>query len=238
MRRLRQAAARERRAPIYWWLATMLATGGGLVWAVHVVSRPAALLLAAVLAAAWVAPLAALQSLAVPRRAKASPPAPGEGAFGEWMKQARLLGRLLLYYGDNPDLPADVRQALRAAREDLRDTLKAHPLRDDLERVCGRIRAGAVAQMKAWRWRQHRPRIQEITAGYAQGGAGGGGAGRGDARGPQRQAVPPHPGAPPAPARVPPRSRARHRGHSAFLWPMGPLFHPGLDAVPLNERAP
>ena len=48
----------------------MLATGGGLVWSVHVVSRPAAFLLAVVLATAWVAPLAALQSLAVPRRAK------------------------------------------------------------------------------------------------------------------------------------------------------------------------
>ncbi len=173
MRRLRQAAARERRAPIYWWLATMLATGGGLVWSVHVVSRPAAFLLAVVLAAAWVAPLAALQSLAVPRRAKVPPPAPGAGAFGDWMKQARLLGRLLLYYGDNPDLPADVRQTLRAAREDLRDTLKAHPLRDDLERVCGRIRGGAVAQVKAWLWRQYGPRIGEIAAEYAQAAAGG-----------------------------------------------------------------
>ncbi|HAL92140.1 MAG TPA: hypothetical protein DCM68_03845 [Verrucomicrobia bacterium] len=166
MNHLRQTAARERRAPIYWWLMVMLATGTALVLMAHGHSRQAAAFLAVMLAAAWAAPLIALQSLASPRRAKAPPPGPGTGTFDDWKKQAHLLGRLLLYYGDNPDLPPEVRQALRAAREDLRDTLKAHPLRDDLERVCGRIRSGAVQQVKEWLWREHGPRVQEIVREY------------------------------------------------------------------------
>ncbi len=168
MNQLRQAAARERRAPIFWWLVLMGTTGGALVWMVYDHSRLAAVFLAVLLAAAWVAPLVALQSLAAPRRAKFLPPAPGGGTFGEWMKQAHLLGRMLLYYGDNPEIPSDVRQSLQHARVDLRDTLKAHPLRDDLERVCGRIRSGAVRKMKEWLWHEYGPQVREIEREYEQ----------------------------------------------------------------------
>ena len=168
MHQLRQAAARERRAPIVWWLRVMLVSGAALVYATHGHSRTIALLLAALLAGAWAAPLVALTSMAAPRRAKRPAPAPGEGSFDDWKKQARLLGRVLLYYEDNSRLPPDLRRSLRAARQDLRDTLGAHPLRDDLERVCGRIRDGAVREVKDWFGREYRQDIRELANEYEE----------------------------------------------------------------------
>ena len=162
MNRLRQAAARERRAPIYWWLLLMAGTGGALVWMVHAHSRSGALLLALLLAAAWGAPLVAFLSLASPRRATRPAPEPGHGSYSEWMRQARLLGRVLLYHEDNPALPSDLRRTFRAAREDLRDTFGAHPLRDDLERVCQRIREGAIRDLKDWFWRDYHFLVLDI----------------------------------------------------------------------------
>jgi hypothetical protein len=166
MKQLRQAAARERRAPILWWLLLMIATGSLLVVMVYDHTRPGAILLGILLAAAWVAPLIALQSLATPRRAKHSAPAPGEGTYNEWMTQARLLGRVLLYYSENPNLPSELRCALHAAREDLHDTFKAHPLRDDLERVCQRVRDGALQETKEWFGREYRSDIRELANEY------------------------------------------------------------------------
>ena len=58
MDHLRQLAARERRAPIYWWLGLMVVTGGFLVAMVYHHSAVGAALLAGLLAIAWVAPLA------------------------------------------------------------------------------------------------------------------------------------------------------------------------------------
>ena len=168
MYQLRQAAARERRAPIFWWLIVMAATGGGLVTMVYGHSRPTALFLGILLAAAWAAPLMAVQALSAPPRAKTPVPAPGEGTFGEWMAQARLLGRVLLYYEDNPSLPSSVLHSIHAAREDLRDTLTAHPLRDDLERVCRRVREGAVRSAKDWFAREYRRDIRELENEYEQ----------------------------------------------------------------------
>ena len=168
MNRLRQAAARERRAPIFWWLLLMMATGGALVAMVHDHSRLGAILVAILLAAAWVAPLVAFLSLMMPRRAKKAAPAPGEGTYDEWMKQARLLGRVLLYYEENREIPPELRRTIHAAREDLRDTFKAHPLRDDLERVCQRIRAGALKEAKDWFGREYRRDIRELANEYEQ----------------------------------------------------------------------
>jgi hypothetical protein len=168
MHQLRQAAARERRAPIVWWFLLMLATGGALVAVAHRYSPNGAWLLGILLAAAWVAPLVAFASLAAPPRAKVRPPAPGEGSYDEWRRQARLLGRVLLYYGDNPNLPEPIRQSLRAAREDLRDTFGAHPLRDDLERVCQRVREGAIQEVKNWFSREYSPDIRELANAYEQ----------------------------------------------------------------------
>ena len=79
MHQLRQAAARERRVPIYWWLMLLVATGGTLIVLVYGYSRPMALYLAVLLAMAWAVPLIALMSLAAPRRAKKPAPASGEG---------------------------------------------------------------------------------------------------------------------------------------------------------------
>lgn len=172
MKQLRQAAARERRAPMVWWGMLYCAMGGVLVALVHRYSPHGAQLLAILLVAAWVAPLVALVSLAAPPRAKASAPAPGEGSFAEWMRQVRLLGRVLLYYEDNFNLPEPVRRSLRGARADLRDTLKAHPLRDDLERVCQRVRDGAIREVKNWFAREYSPDIRELANAYEQEAAG------------------------------------------------------------------
>ena len=168
MQQLRHAAARERRAPIYWWLLLMVATGGALVWAVYGRSPSGALFLSILLAAAWAAPLVALHSLAAPPRAKKPAPAPGTSSFADWLAQARMLGRVLLYYQDNPDLPFDLQKEIRAAREDLRDVLRAHPLRDDLERVCGRVRGGAIRNVKEWFAREYRRDIRELANDYEQ----------------------------------------------------------------------
>ena len=173
MYQLRQAAVRERRAPIFWWLMLMGTTGGALVWMVYDHSRPVAAFLAVLLAAAWAAPLVALQSLAAPPRAKRPAPEPGEGSYDEWKAQARMLGRVLLYYGDNPNLSPEVHAAIRAAREDLRDTLGAHPLRDDLERVCRRVREGAIRTVKDWLSREYRRDIRDLADEYEQAAAAG-----------------------------------------------------------------
>ena len=168
MKQLRQAAARERQVPILWWFLIMLLAGGALVALVFRQSPAAAVLLAILLATAWLAPLVALLSLAAPPRAKGPAPEPGAGTFDEWLRQARQLGRVLLYYEDVPQLPPDIRHALRAARADLRDTLGAHPLRDDLERVCRRVREGAIPEVKDWFAREYRADIRELANDYEQ----------------------------------------------------------------------
>jgi hypothetical protein len=166
MRQLVKAAERERRAPAYWWFAVALAMGTALTWMVHVRHPQGAWMLAVVLLGAWVAPLLAFLSLSAPERARVPPPEPGTGSYDQWRGQARMLGRLLLYWEDNADLPRSVREVLKAARADLRDTLGAHPLRDDLERVCGRVREGAIAEMKRFFWREYRSRVRELRERY------------------------------------------------------------------------
>lgn len=168
MQQLRQAAARERQAPIVWWLLLMVATGGGLLACAYRHSPELAAFLGIFLAAAWAAPLVALKSLAAPLRARKPAPAPGTGSFADWLAQARMLGRVLLYYQDNPELPHDLQRELRAAREDLRDVLRAHPLRDDLERACGRVRAGAIRSVKDWFAREYRRDVRELANVYEQ----------------------------------------------------------------------
>ncbi len=163
MNQLRKAAARERRVPMFWWCGMALAMGGGLYILIRPHSPTVAILAVILLAGAWAAPVLALVSLMAPRRASSPPPAPGQGGYADWRRQARLLGRVLLYYGDIPELPSDIRERLRGAREDLRDTLRAHPLRDDLERVCGRIRTETLPAVKEWLWREFGPRIREAA---------------------------------------------------------------------------
>ena len=89
MKQLRQSAARERRFPILWWLFLMVLTGGMFVAAIYDRAPSAALLIGILLAAAWAAPLVALQSLIPPRRATALAPAPGTGSYKDWLRQAR-----------------------------------------------------------------------------------------------------------------------------------------------------
>ena len=173
MYQLQQAAKRERRAPIFWWLIVMAATGGGLVVMVYDHSRLVAYFLGILLAAAWAAPLVAMQSLSAPPRAQKTAPEPGEGSYDDWKSQALLLGRVLLYFGDNSNLSPEVHRSLREARADLRDTLRAHPLRDDLERVCRRVRAGAIRSMKDWFSREYRHDIRELANEYEQAAAAG-----------------------------------------------------------------
>ena len=165
MKQLRQAAARERRLPVYWWLGLMVLTGGCLVAVVYRHWPHLAGLVAILLGGAWLAPVLAYYSLAMPRRPETTLPA-GRGSFAEWKHQVQLLGRLLLYYGDVPHLPLDMQQRLRDARNDLRDVLRAHPLRDDLERVADRVVQNAVIPMKIWQWAEFGPSIADLVHRY------------------------------------------------------------------------
>ena len=116
MNQLRQAAARERRVPMFWWTGMALLMGGGLYLLLRPHSPFFAGLLAFLLAGAWVAPVLALVSLMAPRRATKPPPAPGQGSFADWKQQTHLLGRVLRYYADIPELAAEVRNLLHEAR--------------------------------------------------------------------------------------------------------------------------
>ena len=165
MERVRQAAARERRLPVYWWLGLLVLTGSVLVAVVYRHWPDLALPTAILLAATWIAPVLAQRSLAMPRRPDKTL-APGRGSFADWKRQAQLLGRLLLYYEDEPALPPDLRGRLQVARGDLRDTLRAHPLRDDLERVVARVIQNAVIPMKIWQWAEFGPQISELVRQY------------------------------------------------------------------------
>lgn len=168
MNRLRQVATSERRGPIVWWFVLLLATNLVLLVLAYKYSWRWTAFFGALLMAAWVAPLALMHARAAPRRAKRMPPQPGEGTFDEWAQYARTLGRLVMYYGDILDLSPEIRRKLKDAQADLRDTLRAHPLRDDLERVCERIRAGAVEPIKDWFARKHDPEIRALANAYEQ----------------------------------------------------------------------
>lgn len=168
MKQLREAAARERRFPIFWWLFLMVLTGGMFVAAIHDQAPHAAWLVAVLLAAAWAAPLVAFHSLIPPRRPSDPIPAPGEGSFDQWLRQARKIGQALIYYDENPELSSELRLKIHIARHDLRDTLDAHPLRDDLERVCRRLWDGAIEEMKQWLWRHNHQVVREIVSQYRQ----------------------------------------------------------------------
>lgn len=168
MHRLREAAARERRFPILWWLFLMVLTGGMFFVVVYHTSPPAAWLVGVLLLAAWAAPILALQSMTPPRRPATPVPPPGLGSFSDWKKQARLIGRMIIYYEENRDIPQDLRRALGRAAHDLRDTLRSHPLRDDLERICSRVREETFQQMKDWLWRNNSRYVRTVQNHYAK----------------------------------------------------------------------
>lgn len=168
MNRLRHAAARERRIPMIWWGLLFLCTGGSLVAMAFHHSPYLAIWLALLLVVVWSLPLLVWASLSAPRRSRCDVPLPGHGSFSDWMHQTRILGRVLLYHEDNPELMRALRLTFREAREDLRDTLGAHPLRDDLERVCQRLREGAIREMKDWFWHEYGSRVRDIQRGYEQ----------------------------------------------------------------------
>ncbi len=162
MKQLLDAAARERRAPIFWWLFLMVLTGGMFVAAIYDQAPHAAWLVGLLLAAAWVAPIVALHSLIPPRRSPDPIPAPGQGSYDEWKKQARLIGRTLIYYEENRQMPLELRRELHIAHHDLLDMLRSHPLRDDLERVCHRLWEGAIRKVKNWFWLNYSRSIRDV----------------------------------------------------------------------------
>lgn len=168
MRALRKAAERERQVPLLWFALLLVLTGSSLVYLIYHQSPWAALLVGGLVLVGGLAPWAALHSLRPPRRPTKAPPPPGQGSFSDWLEQVHALGRLLLYYEDNPDLPAEIQAALRRGREDLRDTLRAHPLRDDLERLCQRLRSGPIEEVKSWFARTYHPDLRVIANEYEQ----------------------------------------------------------------------
>lgn len=149
---LRQAAKRERSGTGVWW-GVMAAVGGAaavaLLWRSHPMLAKAA---AALWALGWAAPLAATASLRSPEEGGPLPQA-GGGTWDQWRDCCRLVGRLLAW-GEVTCPDAEMRKRLASAQKDLRDTLGAHPLKEDLERVCLRTERYALAPLRTWFWRE------------------------------------------------------------------------------------
>lgn len=149
---LRQAAKRERSGTGVWW-GVMAAVGGAaavaLLWRSHPTMAKAA---AALWALGWAAPLVAAASLRSPAPTGA-PPKKGGGTWDQWRALCTGLGRMLAWgMATCPD--REMREKMASAEKDLRDTLGAHPLKDDLERVCLRVATHAVAPLQTWFWRE------------------------------------------------------------------------------------
>jgi hypothetical protein len=157
----RRAATRERLAFAGWWAALALVCGAGLVAFVWARWPTVGLFSAVVLAGAWLGPVLAWASLRAPHRNDAPWPAPGAG-YDAWRRQANALGRMLLYHQDDPALPKNVRQELREAHRGLRSVLRAHPLADDLERECARLRDGPIRLMKKTAWLSVWPTVKDL----------------------------------------------------------------------------
>lgn len=168
MNQLRQVAAKERHGPILWWFFLLIMTNLALLCMVHQHSRQRAVVYGIFLSVAWLAPLALLRARAAPRRAGQPAPEPGEDTFVAWHRYARALGRVLMYYEEIRERPPEISRKLYEARADLRDTLRAHPLRDDLERVCQRIREGAIVPTQAWFAQKFDPEIRALANEYEQ----------------------------------------------------------------------
>lgn len=162
----RKAASRERRAFAIWWFALSFFYGIGLLWVLMIMhSGTLALFIGVILVGAWMAPLLALYSLRAPPHPTASWPAPDAG-YRDWLRQAHQMGRTLLYHMEAEQFSDHTRAILKAAHDDLRDTLRAHPLRDDLERVCTRIRDGALREAKEAIWLCMLPQLHDLKRNY------------------------------------------------------------------------
>lgn len=152
MELLRQAAKRERSGTGVWWGA-MAAVGGAaavaLLWRSHPTMAKAA---AALWTLGWAAPLVAAASLRSPAPTGA-PPKKGGGTWDQWRALCTGLGRMLAW-GTATCPDREMREKMASAEKDLRDTLGAHPLKDDLERVCLRVATHAVAPLQTWFWRE------------------------------------------------------------------------------------
>jgi hypothetical protein len=162
------ASAREHRAFGVWWFFIALVTSLIVVWMLNAYSTTAAWFAAIILIGFSLAPWAALYSLKSPRRSVHPPPEPGQGDYDAWKRDASNLGRLLLYQEENAWLTQESRVFLKSACQDLRETLRAHPLSDDLERICLRIRREIIPQAKAAGWRAMWPALQKMQEAYEQ----------------------------------------------------------------------
>lgn len=156
------AATRERNVLPAWWLGLSLVLGGILIWKFAAAMGTSMIVFAAiVLAGVAFAPWAARRSLTMPRRAAEPAPAPGEGTYDQWRRQCKWIGSFLIYELDNPNLSPEGRAAMRAACGEMRGVLKAHPLSDDLERLCLQMRRDGVEKGKEDLWQAMQPGIQE-----------------------------------------------------------------------------
>ena len=163
----RRAATRERLAFAGWWAALALVCGAGLVAFVWARWPTVGLFASIALAGAWLGPVLAWASLRAPRRNDAPWPATGAG-YDSWRRQANAIGRMLLYHQDDPALPKNVRRELLQAHRDLRSVLRAHPLSDDLERECARLRDGPVALAKKTAWLAVWPTVKDLESSWRE----------------------------------------------------------------------
>ena len=159
-------AAREQCGVLLWWTALWLVQAAVLLALVHARWPQYAVPAAILQLAALLAPLAARWSLLPPRRAKRPPPS-GNAPYADWIVPVRMLGRFLLYQEHNPNLSPGTLDSLRAAGADLHETLRHHPLSDDLERAHDKIRSGPLLLWKADCWTRCRPEADALAARFA-----------------------------------------------------------------------
>lgn len=159
-------AAREQCGALLWWAALWLVQAAVLLALVHARWPQHAAFAAILQLAALLAPLAARWSLLPPRRAKRPPP-PGNAPYADWIVPVRMVGRFLLYQEHNPNLSPETLSSIRAAGADLRETLRHHPLSDDLERAHDKIRSGPLLLWKTDCWTRCLPEADALAARFA-----------------------------------------------------------------------
>lgn len=161
---LYREAERERWAPGIWWLGVAVIEGIVLTWLLSTSVVEGAVVFAVCLTIILLAPIWSLFSSAGPKRVKELP-AP-DASYDEWYAYAKLFGKLLLFFESNPNLDAEMRKNLKSAHADLRDTLRAHPLRDDLIRVVNRIQNGPLTILWWYLWKANRDMIRTLSLDY------------------------------------------------------------------------
>ena len=170
---LKRAAAREQLLPFIWWMGIAMAMWLLLLVLMFHHSMAGFVVIAIAGPLGWAVPLVLTRALSAPQRAKVPAPLPGHGRYRDWVRQVSLLGRVLMYHEDNPDLPRDLRHRLHATREDMGGLLRAHSPLEDLVQLCEDVRQGILPELKQTFWGHFRSRVRDLRVQYERELAGG-----------------------------------------------------------------